>query len=236
MIKGILFDYGGTLDTHGIHWANVIWENYQKHGINISKELFGEAYVYGERTLAIQPLVKPEHNFYDVLVLKTTQQFIFLKSKGVDLDETLIEKIAQSCNDFAKGKVVEAIPLLERLTTQYPLVMVSNFYGNLSTVLTDFGIKKYFDHIVESAVVGVRKPDAAIYQLGVEAIGLSHQECLVVGDSYSKDIIPASSIGCHTVWINGIGWNDTPAQNVSIATYEISNLAELDQIINKITM
>ena len=75
MVKGIIFDYGGTLDTHGIHWANVIWEKYQKHGVKLEKDLFGEAYVYGERALALQPLVKPEHNFHDVMRLKIAQQF-----------------------------------------------------------------------------------------------------------------------------------------------------------------
>ena len=25
-VKGILFDYGGTIDSDGLHWAEVIWE------------------------------------------------------------------------------------------------------------------------------------------------------------------------------------------------------------------
>ena len=24
-VKGILFDYGGTIDSNGMHWAEVIW-------------------------------------------------------------------------------------------------------------------------------------------------------------------------------------------------------------------
>jgi len=231
MIKGIIFDYGGTLDTDGVHWANVLFENYQLHGIKISKELFGQAYVYGERALAIQPLVKPEHNFLDVLRLKITQQFLFLQENGTVLNDVLIEKIAVSCNDFAKAKVSETIPMLERLADRFPIVMVSNFYGNLPGVLETFGIRKYFKNIVESAVVGVRKPDAAIYQLGVDAIGLPAAECLVVGDSYSKDIVPASAVGCQTVWINGTDWNDSPQNIPSIASYEIKSITELEEII-----
>ena len=57
-------------------------------------------------------------------------------------------------------------------------------------------------------MVGVRKPDPRIFQLGVEALGLAPHEVAVIGDSYSKDIIPAKSIGCHTVWFKGIGWTD----------------------------
>ncbi|MDE6263430.1 MAG: HAD family hydrolase, partial [Muribaculaceae bacterium] len=67
--------------------------------------------------------------------------------------------------------------------------------------------------IIESAVVGVRKPDPAIFRLGVEAFGLPAEEVLVVGDSLKKDILPAESIGCQTAWIKGKGWTaDEDAQ------------------------
>lgn len=232
MIKGILFDYGGTIDTDGIHWANVIWDSYVSNGVTIDKELFGQAYVYGERALALKPLVKPSHTFLDVLTLKTAQQFLFLAENGVPLEEALIGKIARTCNDFAYAKVQAATPILATLSAKFPLVMVSNFYGNLTTVLETFGILHFFQSVVESAVVGVRKPDAAIYQLGVDAIGLQAHECLVVGDSYSKDIVPATTVGCQTAWINGIGWNDAPMTNTSVATYEIKSLEELRAILS----
>ena len=36
-IDGIIFDYGGTLDTNGRHWANVLWEGYQHALIDINE-------------------------------------------------------------------------------------------------------------------------------------------------------------------------------------------------------
>ena len=33
-IKGLIFDYGGTLDTNGIHWSEVLWEMYLHRGSN----------------------------------------------------------------------------------------------------------------------------------------------------------------------------------------------------------
>ena len=29
-IKGIIFDYGGTLDTRGDHWSEVLWQGYEQ--------------------------------------------------------------------------------------------------------------------------------------------------------------------------------------------------------------
>lgn len=53
-------------------------------------------------------------------------------------------------------------------------------------MLKDFGLRHYFREIVESAVVGVRKPDPRIFELGCEALGLPPAEVLVVGDSLKK--------------------------------------------------
>ena len=86
------------------------------------------------------------------------------------------------------------------------MVLVSNFYGNIESVLRAYNLLHYFPTIIESAVVGVRKPDPAIFALGVEALGLKPEEVLVVGDSLSKDIAPATSLGCATAWIEGRGW------------------------------
>lgn len=97
--------------------------------------------------------------------------------------------------------------MLDTLQPKYKLVLVSNFYGNIETILKDFRLE-YFEQIVESAVVGVRKPDPAIYRLGVEATGYPAGQVAVIGDSYTKDIIPAKTVGCKAVWLKGEGWNE----------------------------
>ena len=98
--------------------------------------------------------------------------------------------------------------VLEKLHADYPMVLVSNFYGNVGVVLKEFKLDHLFQDIVESAVVGIRKPDPRIYKLGVEKLGLKPEEVMVVGDSFYKDIEPANKIGCETTWFKGEGWTD----------------------------
>ena len=43
-IKGIIFDYGGTIDSNGMHWAEVIWMAYQAEEVPVSKEIFRSGY------------------------------------------------------------------------------------------------------------------------------------------------------------------------------------------------
>ncbi|MCM1520245.1 MAG: HAD family hydrolase [Lachnoclostridium sp.] len=208
-IKGIIFDYGGTIDSRGVHWSEVIYDGYLTAEADVDKAAFRDAYVEAERELARHRHILPHHNFYDLLLIKMKLELGYLVNTGHLTQEranALAEPIARYCYEAARSSVEEARPVLEQLSKKYPMVLVSNFYGNVEAVLKDFDLEKYFKDIIESAVVGVRKPDPAIFALGVKALDLSADEVLVVGDSYKKDILPALSIGCKVLWLKGKGW------------------------------
>lgn len=210
-IKGVLFDYGGTIDSNGMHWAEVIRKAYQKSEIPIEKNIFREAYVYGERTLGKHPIVKPHHTFRDMMQLKMDLQFEWLKASRALPEKWVTDAIKKElvdfCYDYAAQSIEHARPVIQQIAARYPLVLVSNFYGNIASVLKDFHLDGYFPRIIESAVVGVRKPDPRIFEWAVEALHLLPDEVVVVGDSYDKDVVPARSIGCRTIWLKGAGWN-----------------------------
>lgn len=210
-IKGIIFDYGGTIDSRGVHWSEIIWDGYNQTAIDIDKESFRECYVYAERELARNLHILPHHNFHDLLLIKMRIELGFLVSQGKLPDDNIEEKaalIALYCYNQARACVEEARPTLEALSRKFPMVLVSNFYGNVESVLKDFNLRHYFKEIVESAVVGVRKPDPRIFDLGVKALNLNPEEVLVIGDSYKKDILPALSLGCQVAWLKGKGWTE----------------------------
>ena len=167
-VKGIIFDYGGTLDTGGDHWSEIIWQSYRASDVAISKP----------------------------------------GSRGANAVEEKSAATARYCYNAARASVEAAIPVLEALSERYPIVLVSNFYGNIETVLEDFGVRRFFDAIIESAVLGIRKPDPRIFEHGVKALGLLPEQTLVIGDSYHKDIVPAESLGCQAIWLKGKGWTE----------------------------
>lgn len=232
-IAGIIFDYGGTIDSNGLHWAEVIWEGYETFLVPVSKDDFREAYVHGERTLAKTPLIHPNHTFKDMLRIKIEIQMQWLHAnnrfpKNYSTDE-VSGAVAAWCYGFARQKTTKAKATLEKLASKYPMVLVSNFYGNVEAVLKDFGLNEYFKTIVESAVVGVRKPDPQIFRLGVNELNLDSKNIVVIGDSYDKDIVPASSIGCQTIWIKNIGWEEYKGNET--ADIIISDFVELEKYL-----
>ncbi len=233
-IKGIIFDYGGTLDSNGVHWAHIIWDAYRKAGIPVTEEQFLEAYVYGERFLAKHPVVSADFNFRDLMEAKIKAEFDFLTENGILPQNGQLQKqiseITGTCYEFAKKTVQESKEIIEALYPFYPLVLVSNFYGNIETVLRDFGIREFFCKIIESAVVNVRKPDPAIFMLGVKALKLNPEEVIVIGDSYTKDIVPAKKCGCLTVWIKGKGW-EKEEETGSDADFILSGFKSVKNIL-----
>lgn len=223
-VKGIIFDYGGTLDTRGDHWSHVLRRGWKHAGLQVPEKVFRDCYVFAERQLARERIILPGDDFHTLLNKKVR---IELEELQRELPECAPAEIGRAaslaadfCDRYARECVEEARPVLEKLSSNFPMVLVSNFYGNVDEVLRAYGLRQYFQGVIESAVVGVRKPSPRIFQLGVVALGLQPQEVLVVGDSLRKDILPARELGCHTAWIKGRGWtlDEDAAQDPSRIT------------------
>ena len=203
MTAGYIFDYGGTLDTGGQHWGQVLWHAYERHHVPVTEDQFREAYVHAERTLGSQRIILPTDTFRTTLETKIRLQMSYLGLTGYD------HSLADDLYDRTHTATARSRKVLTTIKARgLPMVLVSNFYGNMPVVLREFGFDGLFLHVIESAVVGVRKPDPRIFLLGVEALGLRPEEVTVVGDSWDKDIIPAREAGCQTVWLRGEGWED----------------------------
>lgn len=235
-IKGIIFDYGGTIDTNGIHWGEFIWEQYRKAGVDVSHETYRNAYVYGERYLAKHPIVTSTDTFRTLLEKKIAIQFEYLRttSQETEFCGTLATRIAEECYIKVKETLETTCRVVKELSSRYPTVLVTNFYGNMPVVLEEFNLSEYFICIIESSVVGLRKPDPSLFAMGIEALGLVPDVIAVIGDSYRKDIYPASTLGCKTIWIKNICWEEEPLIEGHKATYTIRNLEELPKIIEQI--
>lgn len=233
-IKGIIFDYGGTLDTCGQHWGKKLWHAYERQHVPVSEQQFRDAYVYGERTLGRNPIIKPDYTFHRTLATKIRLEMEHLCTQGAwDASEEEFKQKHQAVLEDVYAEVLattaHSAEVLTQLSERFPMVLVSNFYGNIECVLQEFGLRKFFPRIVESAVVGIRKPDPRIFELGVEELrkGVQGvQEVLVVGDSFYKDILPAQKAGCRTAWFKGEGWTDE-TYDETVPDMVITDLADL---------
>ena len=232
-IKGVIFDYGGTIDTNGIHWGEVIAQQYRLAGIDIERELYRKAYVHGERSLAKTPIIAPQDTFHTLLKKKLAIQFEYLREETQQAQFTpdAAMHIADGCYKKVTDTIATSRAVLDQLAAKYPMVLVTNFYGNMPVVLHEFGLAGYFKEIVESSVVGIRKPDPALFALGVEALQLPAEEIVVIGDSYRKDIHPSTTLGCKTIWLKNVCWEEEPIADGHAPTAIIGNIEQVPATI-----
>jgi putative hydrolase of the HAD superfamily len=79
------------------------------------------------------------------------------------------------------------------------LGVVSNSDGRVEEALRAAGIGDRFDVILDSALVGVEKPDPAIFRAALAALGVGPDEALYVGDLYDVDVVGARAAGMEAV-------------------------------------
>ena len=244
-MTAILFDYGATLDTFGQHWGMVIWHGYEHLGIPVTEAQYRDAYVYGERTLGSKDIIQPTDTFLTTLKVKIDLQFDFLRDSGAWLPESgertaRHDALVEYLYSGLQRNMSHTRQILSQLRDRgIPMALVSNFYGNVETVLEEMQIRDFFCDVIESAQVGIRKPDPRLYALGVEALRknvmprqMQESDVLVVGDSISKDILPAKSLGCKTAWFKGEGWKKEPVDE-TIPDFVITDLQDIIQLTIK---
>ena len=230
-MKALLFDFGGTLDTNGVHWSEKFWEVYSKFNVPFSKKEFEQAYVEAEPAMN-SGIIAFSDGLKATLEKQTMLQWNLLAQFHYKLkasDNTMIGLIARECFAGVLETIGRIRPLLASCQKKYSMGIVSNFYGNLEAVCRELTIDKYFHCFIDSAVVGVRKPDPKIFELAVDSLHAFPSETYVVGDSYERDIVPAKTIGCVAIWLCGKSWS-RPG-DTSCADYVIFSLDELKTLL-----
>lgn len=235
-VKGLILDFGGTIDTDGQHWGKMLWEAYRKVGVPVTEEAFREAYVYGERTLEHHPLIQPHDTLQRTIDVKLRLQLEQLCIIGAwNAHEAELKRVHKLLSNHVYGHLSSIIvrnrEVLSMLYPHYPMVLVTNFYGNMRQVLNEFQLDNLFVDVIESAVVNIRKPDNRIFKMAVDSLQIAPDEVLVVGDSFYKDIEPAAKLGCKTAWLKGEGWTDKQYDE-SVPTCILTKLSHLLDLQN----
>jgi putative hydrolase of the HAD superfamily len=126
----------------------------------------------------------------------------------------------------------QATPLLERLSRRYRLAVIANQSLGAEERLEHYGILRYFDFVINSAVVGLHKPDPRIFLLALEKAGCAPREAVMIGDRPDNDIYPAKLLGMHTIRVRqGYAACQLPRSEEYEADVTVENLDELNALL-----
>ncbi len=95
------------------------------------------------------------------------------------------------------------IDILEYLKPKYRLHVITNGFQEIQEKkMRNSGILDYFNHVVNSEMAGVKKPNPYIFQLALNRAGIPPENAIMVGDSLEADILGAQAVGFHTLHFN----------------------------------
>jgi putative hydrolase of the HAD superfamily len=80
--------------------------------------------------------------------------------------------------------------------------IVSNSEGHLSDLLERLHLTRHFEHVLDSAVEGVRKPDPEIFRRALARFGIEANRALYAGDIPDVDVVGARAAGMDAVLID----------------------------------
>lgn len=204
-ISTLLFDFGGTLDLPAAHWLDRFLAHYQRAGVNMSREELDPAFSYatrcgyqaGERIygFGLRRLLDELVNWQIDYLLEHVPELV---------PSTLRDDAASIAAGFCAQSAIgfdQSRPVLAKLAERFTIGVVSNFYGNLQTVLDEAGLAPFVRAAIDSSRAGAFKPDPAIYQMALARLDARPHETAMIGDSLGKDCAPARLLGLRTVWL-----------------------------------
>jgi HAD superfamily hydrolase (TIGR01549 family) len=131
------------------------------------------------------------------------------RAAGVDMDDDRLESTAMSYRRTYlehRRPVAGARALLAALKPRVRIAIVSNnVRDEQEGKLALFGFGPFVDELVVSAEVGISKPDAAIFRIALDRLGVTADSAVMVGDSWAADIEGARAAGIRAVWFNPTG-------------------------------
>jgi putative hydrolase of the HAD superfamily len=200
-MKAITFDFGGTL-AHGNldkdNFKRTLMDYIFKLGFSGGKAKFNKA-----RKGMLERLRKAQDKNRELRSEELHRGLFF--DLGLHPTQEKLDYIEQLYYQFIKIDLVPGVrELLADLSGRYKLAIISNITNNASRfALENFDLKQYFDSVVLSRDIGIRKPDPEIFDFTLQNLGVKSSDAVHVGDSLEHDIQGAKNVGMKTVWIKG---------------------------------
>jgi putative hydrolase of the HAD superfamily len=135
------------------------------------------------------------------------ERFVRLAARaGRKLSGTEAEELSRAYRTFYQElrRPVAGAPEAVRRWHQRALVAVvtNNTVEEQEEKLKFLGIADDVDHLVASAAVGAAKPDPRIFEVALRRAGVDPVDTVMIGDSWSSDVVGARRSGIRPVWFN----------------------------------
>jgi putative hydrolase of the HAD superfamily len=208
-IRGVIFDLGSTLIDFEGDYASIIPDSIDtiadhllNNGVKFNRSEFITEFnqalgKYHDRRNEDHV----EHTTYAIL-----REVLAPLTDGIPEEDLLRDGLAAMyaiSEDLWRPKAAMRKVLDQLADASYRLGLLSNAgdEANVQRLIDKVGIRAYFDPILISAALGIRKPDPRPIAMILEGWGLSPTQVVMVGDLLEADILGAKRAGIHSIWL-----------------------------------
>lgn len=201
-IKHVFFDLDHTLWDFDKNSALTFDKIFKIHGIDVSLELFLEAY----EPINLYYWKRYASDEIDKLSLRYGRLRETFNEIGYHVDEPLIHNLSvdyikylSSFSHLFDG----TIELLQYLQPKYQLHIITNGFEEAQLKkMNSSAITPYFKTITNADTVGVKKPNPIIFDHALKFANAKSNESLMIGDNYEADILGALNVGYDAIFFN----------------------------------
>lgn len=193
----LLFDFGGTLDSDGLSWLDRFHVIYKEAGVQLTDRAFYDADDQLPQKHKLTGL-----SLGETVLLQVKDVLSVIAPKQVDtLAPVIADKFVADCKAHLRRNKF----ILERLAQRYKLGIVSNWYGNMSSILAGEGLSELFGAVADSGVIGTIKPEPGIFMAALDQLGARPSQAVMIGDNVKRDMRGAENLMMRHVQLSPSG-------------------------------
>lgn len=197
--KGILLDIDNTLYDYNI--THVFAKNkvleYCMSELNLSKAEINIAYEKARKQVHIE-LSKTAASHNRLLYFQKMSEILGINPMkyGFEIYNVYWDSFLKVLKPFE-----ETYELLEKYKNK--ICLVTDLTAQIQyRKIKKLGLEKYCEKLVTSEEAGREKPHPYMFMMALQKLDLRADEVCMIGDSFKKDIIGATSMGISTIWFN----------------------------------
>ncbi len=213
-LEAVLFDLDETLHARAPSVAR------------FARQLYGEA-----------SLDMPEAEFVELVLSRdergrrpTVGLYTWLASY-FDLGKTA-EQVVRAYRTTAWDRPVLYPDAMETLRRLRPLrlgIVTNGSELSQAAKIHNSGLEAMTDAVAISGVLGMRKPEPAIFREICGRLGVTPSRCVMVGDSPEHDIAGGRSAGMRTIWVARGTWPQDRPRDYDAAASRLADVVPLVQ-------
>lgn len=245
MLRGVIFDLGSTLIRFEGDWREVrqhglraMLDQFAKEGLAIDRQAFLERFNH-----VLDSSLKERESSGIEITTASLLRLVLVQFGNSQVEDGVVTRVVERMYRESE-KLWKPMPGLHDVlndlkATGYRLGVISNAGSveNVQRLVDNAGIRGYFDPIVISAAVGIRKPNVLIFETVLKAWDLPAQEVVMIGDMLNADIVGAQRAGMRQIWLTADADNESNRADAGVIVPEVQaeQLSDVPALVKRMS-